>query len=311
MNTSNSSVSYQPPTPVTLAGNGRTDSIQTVYDVFGKAADPALVLIAGLGAQMIWWDAEFCAQLARKGYRVIRFDNRDAGLATTFDEAGVPDVFKLVETRLAGKVPEISLPYTIDDMVADIVGLFDFLELEEVHVVGASLGGVIAQRLAICYPERTETLTAIMTTSGAPNLPTSTPEALAVFLQAPAKSREAYIENAVIGWRVFYGSGYEFDEEEAQERAGRNYDRAYSPDGAGRQLAALLALEPLKPYLETLSVPTLVIHGDEDPVFPIECGRDIAVSVPNAKMLVMEGVGHALPNAIWPEIIDAISTHAQ
>jgi pimeloyl-ACP methyl ester carboxylesterase len=311
MNTSKSSVSYQPPTPVTLGSNGRTDSIQTVYDVFGKAADPPLVLIAGLGAQMIWWDAEFCALLARQGFRVIRFDNRDAGLATSFADSGVPDVFKLVEARLSGKIPDVSLPYTIDDMVDDVIALFDFLELAQVHVVGASWGGVIAQRLAIRFPDRVKTLTAIMTTTGAPDLPSSTPEAMAVFLHAPFNSREEYIEKSVISWRMFNGSGYEFDEEEARERAGRQYDRAYLPDGAARQLAAGLALEPLKPFLARLSAPTLVIHGDEDPVFPIECGRDIAVSVPNAKMLVMEGVGHALPKAIWPEIIDAISTHAQ
>lgn len=302
------SVSYLSPTPVTLHSDG--GDIETVYDIFGNAADPPLILIAGLGAQMIWWDAEFCALLARKGYQVIRFDNRDAGLATSFSAAGVPDVFKLVEARLAGEIPDVSLPYTIDDMVADAVALFDFLEIEQAHVVGASLGGVIAQRLAICYPDRVQSLTTIMTTTGAPKLPTSSPEALAVFLHAPSKSREAYIDNAVIGWRIFYGSGYEFDEEEARERAGRLYDRAYSPDGAARQLAAGLALEPLKPQLAELTVPTLVIHGDEDPVFPIECGRDIAVSVPGAKMLVMEGVGHALPKAIWPEIVEAIANHA-
>jgi pimeloyl-ACP methyl ester carboxylesterase len=150
-----------------------------------------------------------------------------------------------------------------------------------------------------------------MTTSGAPHLPPATPEALAVFLRAPAKSRAEYIENAVIGWRIFYGSGYQLDEEEARLRAGRIYDRAYSPDGAARQFAAGLALESLKPSLTGLNVPTLVIHGDEDPVFPLECGRDIAVSVPGAKMLVMEGVGHALPPAIWPHIIEAIANHAQ
>lgn len=301
-------VSYQAPTPVTLQSNGCC--IQTVYDIFGDSADPPLVLIAGLGAQMIAWDAEFCALLARKGFRVIRFDNRDTGLATSFSDSGVPDVFKLVEARLMGGILDVWLPYTIDDMVADTIALFDFLEIEQVHVIGASLGGVIAQRLTICFPERVKTLTAMMTTTGALNLPSSTPEAMAVFLHAPSRSREEYIENSVISWRIFNGSGYKFDEEEARLRAGRHYDRAYSPDGAARQLAAGLALEPLKPYLTTLSVPTLVIHGDEDPVFPIECGRDIAVSVPDAKMLVMEGVGHTIPKAIWPEIVDAIAKHA-
>jgi pimeloyl-ACP methyl ester carboxylesterase len=196
-------------------------------------------------------------------------------------------------------------------MVGDTIDLFNYLELDQQHVVGASLGGIIAQRLAILHPERVKTLTAIMTTTGDPDLPAATPEALAVFLRAPSKSREEYIENSVIGWCQFYGSGYEMDEESARLRAGRNYDRAYSPDGVARQLAAGLALENLKPLLANLTVPTLVIHGDEDPVFPIQCGRDIAVSVPDAKMLVMEGVGHALPTEIWPQIVEAISKHAQ
>lgn len=311
MSPSTRSVPYQPPTPVTLNGCGQTQPIKTVYDIFGNLADPPLVLIAGLGAQMISWDEKFCALLAGAGYRVIRFDNRDAGLATSFEEEGVPDIFQLIQARMSGEIPQVPLPYTMDDMVGDTIALFDYLELDQPHVVAVSLGGIIAQRLAILHPERVRTLTLIMTSSGAPELPTATPEAMAVFLRAPSKSREEYIENAVIGWRLFYGTGYEMDEEAARQRAGRNYDRAYSPDGVARQLAAGLELESLKPMLCKLRVPTLVIHGDQDPVFPIECGRDIAVSVPEAKMLVMEGVGHALPTEIWPQIVQAINKHAQ
>jgi pimeloyl-ACP methyl ester carboxylesterase len=304
------SVPYQSPTPVTLNSNGRAKAIETVYDIFGYSSDPPLVLIAGLGVQMTGWDEKFCAQLAGCGYRVIRFDNRDSGLATSFEEAGVPDLIRLVQMRLAGEVPQVPLPYTIYDMVGDTIALFDALELDRPHIVGASLGGIIAQLLTIEHQDRVKTLTAIMTTTGSSDLPVAKPEAISVFLRPPSKDRAEYIENALSGWQLFYGSGYLLDLEEARLRAGRLYDRAYSPDGAARQMAAAVALESLKPSLGAVTVPTLVIHGDEDPLFPIECGRDIAVSVSNAKMLVMEGVGHALPPTIWPQITAAIANHA-
>jgi pimeloyl-ACP methyl ester carboxylesterase len=196
-------------------------------------------------------------------------------------------------------------------MVGDTIALFDALELDRPHVIGASLGGIIAQLLTIEHQDRVRTLTAIMTTTGSPDLPVAEPEAIAVFLRPPSKDRAEYIENALSGWQLFYGSAYPLDLEEACLRAGRLYDRAYLPDGAARQMAAAVALESLKPRLGAVTVPTLVIHGDEDPLFPIECGRDIAVSVSNAKMLVMEGVGHALPPAIWPQITAAIANHAK
>ena len=298
------SVPYQAPTPVKING------IETVYDIFGHAADPPLVLVAGLGMQMIGWDERLCAQLAGCGYRIIRFDNRDVGLATSFKDKGVPDVGRLIQTRLAGEPPQIPLPYTTYDIVADTIALFDELELDQVHLLGISMGGIIAELLTIEHQERVKTLTAVMTTTGSPALPLPRPEALGIFMRPPSKSRAEYIENSVQGWRMLYGSAYPLDEEETRLRAGRYYDRSYEPTGTTRQLAATIALESLKPRLGQITVPTLVIHGDEDPLFPIECGRDIAVSVPNAKMLVMEGVGHSLPPAIWPQIIEAIAKHA-
>lgn len=299
-----SSVPYQPPTRVEL------DTIETVYDSFGNPADPPVLLIAGLGAQMISWDEKFCAQLAGKGFRVIRFDNRDVGLATRIEDAGVPDIGRLVQTRLAGEMPGEQLPYTIYDMVDDTIALIDTLELDQVHVVGASFGGLIAQLLTIEHQDRVRTLTVNMSTTGAPHLPPGQPEALSVLMARAPNNRAEYVENAVQGWQVMYGSAYELDEEEARLRAARNYDRAYSPDGSTRQLAAGLALESLKPKLGAVTVPALVIHGDEDPIFPIECGWDIAVSVPGAKMLVLEGVGHVLSPAIWPQVIEAVADHA-
>lgn len=298
------SVPYQAPTPVKING------IETVYDIFGYAADPPMVLIAGLGMQMIGWDEKLCALLADQGYRVIRFDNRDSGLATTFEEGGVPDVGRLVQDRFNGNLPSVRLPYTTYDMVADTVALFDELEIEAAHVVGASMGGVIAQLLAVEHPERVKTLTVIMSTDGSPDLPLPKAEALMLFMRPPSQNKAEYIENTLFGWRLLYGSGYALDEEEAALRAARYYERAYLPYGITRQLAATVALECLKPKLGAVEVPTLVIHGDEDPLFPIECGRDIAATIPGAKMVVMEGVGHALPPPIWPQLVKAIATHA-
>jgi pimeloyl-ACP methyl ester carboxylesterase len=303
------SVPYQAPTPVRINGTGRATAIETVYDIFGSAADPPLLLIAGLGMQMIGWDEKLCAQLAGCGLQVIRFDNRDSGLATKFTGASVPDIGRLVQARLQGTIPQEPLPYTAYDMVADTIGLLDELDIERANIVGVSMGGVIAQLLAVEHLDRVRTLTAMMTTTGSAALPLPRPEALAVFMRPPAKNKAEYIENTVQGWHILYGSAYPLDEEEGRLRAGRYYDRSYEPTGTTRQLAATVALESLKPKLSRITVPTLVIHGDEDPLFPIECGRDIAISVPNAKMLVLEGVGHALPPAIWPQVVGAIANH--
>lgn len=298
----NRTTAYQAPTRVSLESTNGT-VIETVYDIFGNAADPPLILLAGLGAQMVSWDEQFCAQLAGYGFRVIRFDNRDVGLATKFDGARVPDIGRLLKARLEGKVADIYLPYTLHDMVADTIALMDELGIEKAHIVGASMGGGIAQLLAIHHPERVLTLTAIMTSSGEPGLPLPEPEAMAVFMRPRSDNRAEYIESAVEGWRIMYGSGYPLDVEDARQRAGCFYDRCYYPDGSGRQLAATAALESLKPGLAMVKVPTLVIHGDEDPLFPIACGRDIAASVPGAKMLILEGVGHSLPKPIWSDVI--------
>jgi pimeloyl-ACP methyl ester carboxylesterase len=206
-------------------------------------------------------------------------------------------------------MPNMPLPYTIDDMVNDAVSLLDRLEHEQVHLVGASMGGVIAQLLTIKHPDRVKSLTTIMTSSGDPNLPRPLPQAIALLTQPASKNRAEYIEKTIAGWRALQGSAYPLNEEVARQRAGHFYDRSYEPDGAIRQLAAIASLGSLKPGLNSLTLPTLVIHGDEDPLFPIECGRDIATSVPGAKMLVLTGVGHALPPPVWPHVMDAIANH--
>jgi pimeloyl-ACP methyl ester carboxylesterase len=290
--------------PARVEANG----IELVYDTFGKTSAPPLLLIMGLGAQMIAWDAGFCRHLAARGYWVIRFDNRDVGLSTWFDEAGVPDITALYQAQAQGKA--VQLPYTLDDMAGDAVGLLDALGIESAHVVGASMGGMIAQLVAIHYPHRVRTLTSIMSTTGDPQLPPPTPEAMSLLLAPPPTDRDGYLDSAVQSSAVFNGPGFPVDEQRARERAALAFDRGLHPAGTARQLAAVIVSGSRRQALRAVTIPTLVIHGDADPLVPVAGGRDTAAAVPGAKMLIIEGLGHALPPATWTQAIDAIAGHA-
>jgi pimeloyl-ACP methyl ester carboxylesterase len=282
------------------------NGIQIVYDTFGDPSAPPLLMIMGLGAQMIDWDEEFCAQLAARGYWVIRFDNRDVGLSTRFDEAGVPNVLAMMQA------PEqaVEVPYTLRDMADDAVGLLDALRIEAAHVVGASMGGMIAQTVAIHHPERVRTLTSIMSTTGDPSLPPPKPEAAAILVTPAPTDRQGHLEYAIKTWQVLNGPVYPLDEDRTRERAGRSFDRGLSPAGTARQLAAILASGSRKEALRSVSAPTLVIHGDADPLVPVEGGIDTANAIPGAELVIVEGMGHGLPVEVWPQVIDAIARHA-
>lgn len=289
----------------------RANGIELAYDTFGSPAAQPLLLIMGLGTQMIAWNEAFCARLAARGYRVIRFDNRDIGLSTKFAAAGVPDIGKLLTLAMAGQdASAVSVPYTLADMARDAVGLLDALGIESAHVVGASMGGAIAQEVSIRYPKRVRTLVSIMATSGAPGLPPPKPEALTLLMAPTPTDRDGYLERYMRMMKVLRAG--EFPEEEALDpaRAARTYERGLNPAGYARQLAAIIASGSRKQALGSLRTPTLVIHGDADPLVPIECGFDVARSVPDARMLTIEGMGHALPNSTWSQIIDAIAEHA-
>jgi pimeloyl-ACP methyl ester carboxylesterase len=282
------------------AANG----IEIEYDLFGSESDRPLLLIMGLGAQMILWDDEFCAQLAACGHRVIRFDNRDVGLSTKLDHAPAPSPMKLMQARLAGETLEV--PYTLEDMADDAAGLLDALGIERSHVAGASMGGMIAQTLAIRHPSRVRSLTSIMSTTGNPNLPPGTPEAMAVLLEPPPTERAAAIERGVAVSRVVGSPGFPFDEARIRERSARLYDRAFYPVGVARQLAAVMAGESRVEALGSLRIPALVIHGDADPLVPVEGGRDTHAAIPGAELLLIEGMGHDMPPETWPRITRAI-----
>lgn len=284
------------------------NDIDIVYDTFGDPSAPPMLLVMGLGGQMIAWDEEFCAALAAHGYWVIRFDNRDVGLSTKFDEAGVPDVLALMQAQAQGEANQA--PYLLCDMADDAVGLLDTLEIESAHVVGVSMGGMIVQTMAIHHPDRVRTMTSIMSSTSAPDLPPPNPEAMAILVAPAPTERAAYIERSVQNWRVLNGPVFPLDEALTRERAGRAFDRGLSPEGTMRQLAAVLASGSRKEALKPVTVPTLVIHGDADPLVPVEGGIDTANSVPGAELMIIEGMGHSLPPAVAPQVIEAIVRHA-
>ena len=292
----------------TPPARARANGIELCYDTFGDASSPPLLLIMGLASQMIAWHDEFCSQLAARGYRVIRFDNRDIGLSTRFDDAGVPNVAAAFAAALQGK--PVDAPYRLRDMAADAFGLLDALAIESAHVVGASMGGAIAQTMAIERPERLRTLTSIMSTTGEPGLPPPTPEATAVLLRAPATTLEGYIESYAQTWKVLRAGSFPEDESLDRERAERLHARGLNPPGVARQLAAILASGSRKAALGAVRVPTLVLHGDADPLVPLACGVDTAESIPGARLVVIPGMGHAQPISCWRRIIDAIAAHA-
>ena len=285
------------------AQTAQANGLELVYDTFGDPSAPPLLLVMGLGAQMIGWDEQFCKQLAAQGYWVIRFDNRDVGLSTKFKEAGLIDVMALIQ----GEVVEV--PYLLSDMADDAVGLLDALGIERAHVVGNSMGGMIVQMMAINHSQRLRTLTSIMSTTADPNLPRGTQEALGILLRPSPTDKEGYLKHSLMVSRVFAGTY--FDKVRALKRAERAYERGLSPDGSNRQSAAVIASGSYKEALKGVSVPTLVIHGNADPVVPVEAGIDTAESIPEAELLIIEGMGHSLPIEKWPEIVGAIARHAK
>jgi pimeloyl-ACP methyl ester carboxylesterase len=292
----------------TPPAHARANGIDLCWDSFGDRKAPPLLLIMGLAAQMIAWDDEFCARLSRRGYWVVRFDNRDIGLSTRFTKAGVPDVQAAFMKALRGE--PTAAPYLLSDMADDAIGLLDALDIERAHVVGASMGGAIAQTMAIHHPSRLHSLTSIMSTTGEPGLPPPAPEALAVLFKPPPADRVAYHESYAHTWKVLRAGSFPLDEARDLVRAEQNWSRGLNPAGVARQLAAILASGSRKRQLADVRLPTLVIHGDIDPLVPLACGIDTADSVPGARLVVIDGMGHALPIPMWPRIIDAIAAHA-
>jgi pimeloyl-ACP methyl ester carboxylesterase len=279
----------------TMPANG----IDLAYETFGDEDARPLLLVMGLGTQMLAWHDDLCALLVDRGFFVVRFDNRDIGLSTHLHDAPAPNLM----AALGGDTSSAS--YRLEDMADDTAALLDALGIDSAHVVGASMGGMIAQTLVITHPERVRSLTSIMSTSS-PAIGSPTQEALAVLLAAPATSREDAVQRAITSYRVIGSPGYPLDEEWLADIAGTAYDRGYDPVGVARQLLAIHASGDRTAALAGVRVPTLVVHGDRDPLVQVEGGRATAAAVPGAELLVLEGMGHNLPRQLWPTIVDRL-----
>ena len=259
------------------------------YETFGTPEHPTVLLISGLGSQAISWDEEFCLRLVDAGHHVVRFDNRDVGLSQWFDDP-------------PGE-------YTLDDMADDAAALLDTLDIDAAHVVGVSMGGMIAQLVAIRHPQKVITLTSIMSTTGDPGLDPPDPEVLAKLFVPPGPSREERIAAQADVQRTLAGTRWPIDEERVMRRATAFVDRAYHPYGTMRQAQAIMAAGPRVEALESVSAPTMVIHGTADLLVPYSGGESTAKAVPGARLLAIEGMGHEMPPTTWEDIIPAILEH--
>jgi pimeloyl-ACP methyl ester carboxylesterase len=282
----------------------KANGLELAYEQIGDPGHPPILLIMGLGSQMISWSDEFCEQLAERGFFVTRFDNRDVGLSTHFTEMGVSDPAAF----FSGEAQ--SAPYLVEDMADDAASLLDALSLAPAHVVGVSMGGMIAQALAINHPASVRSLTSIMSTPSL-SLGAPTDEALAVLMAPPATNREDYIEQSVRTFAVIGSPGFPYNEKWRRTIAAKSYDRDPDPSGAARQLLAVISSPDRTPGLQQLDVPALVIHGMQDPLCRPEAGEATAAAIPGAQLVREDGMGHDLPEALWSEIIGHIEAVAR
>lgn len=293
---------------VTAEQQVQAGDLTLVCQQFGDADKPALVLVMGLGMQMISWPDDFCWQLADRGFRVIRFDNRDSGLSQKMSGQRAPGPLKLILASRLGL--RLKVPYQLRDMAADTAALLDALDIEAAHLVGASMGGMIAQLVAAHYPRRALSLTSIMSTSGNPRLPGPRREVLRTLMTPAAGNEAAFLETAMRTWRLIGSPAFQPTDEELQVRLLRSYRRSYYPAGTARQLAAISASGSRVKDLKTIRVPALVIHGADDPLVPVQGGIDTAKHIPGARLEIIEGMGHDLPQPLLPRFAALIGEHA-
>jgi len=287
----------------------KANGIDIAYEIFGFDHSTPILLIMGFGQPMSGWDDEFCYRLAAQNYRVIRFDNRDMGRSTKINQFEIPTLSQILQLGMTGI--SLSTPYTLDDMMKDSVGLLDALDIPAAHVVGASMGGMIGQLMAIYHPARVLTLTSIMSTTGEPGLPPPSPEVLQALLMPAPKERNAFIKHFAGTSRILRGQGFPKDEARDKERAVLLYDNGIPLEGASRQFVAVAVSGSRRMMLGSVKVPTLVIHGEEDRLLPVIHGHATAAAIPGAELKVIEGMGHAMPEELWPELIEAIVSHTR
>lgn len=283
------------------------NGIDLALDTFGNESNPAMLLIAGLGTQRTRWSNAFCESLATRGYYVIRFDNRDSGESTHLTASGVPNFDELRSALVAGRTPHV--PYALADMAMDAVRMLDQLSIEQAHIVGRSMGGMIAQIITSEHQTRVLSLTSIMSSTGNPALPQAAPDVMAMMMSPapdPSVDLEGFVTNQTAFARRIAGSGYNFDEPAHRAIVLEELRRSYDPAGTARQIAATGTAGDRRARLHTITAPTLVIHGTDDPLIPPACGEDTAASIPNAKIMLIEGMGHEIPPELHGQIIDAI-----
>lgn len=288
-----------------LMANG----LRLAYDEFGDPKAPTIVLIMGLGAQMIAWPESFCQGLAKKGFRVIRFDNRDIGLSQKIETKKPVNILKLLLRKKLGL--SVRPPYTLRDMAQDTIGVLDFLEIKKAHWVGVSMGGMIAQILAAEYPDHTLSLTSIMSTSGNPSLPEASWKIRNQMLSRPDRSNEkAYLKHSLKTWALIGSPDYPPSEDELTEKILSNLNRSYSPKGYKNHMAAIIESGDRRGLLRKIKHPSLIIHGKADPLVPMEAGLDTAKHIKGSSLELFEGMGHDLPKELVPKFVRLISQHA-
>ena len=286
--------------------HAKANGLEIYYETHGDPSGAPLLLIMGLGAQMSRWSPQLIGELTAAGHRVIAFDNRDVGLSEKLDAAGAPDMGAVMAAVREGKPAPVA--YTLEDMAADAAGLLDALGVKRAHIVGASMGGMIAQLVAADHPHRTLSLTSIMSTTGNPELPRATPEAMARLSTPspdPNTDLEGFLASAVEGARVM-GSKYPPDEAQVRAQSLADYQRSYYPVGFQRQYAGIMASPDRRPKLRTITAPTVVIHGEDDPLVPLAGGRDTAQNIPGAELRIVPGVGHEMPEPVRGEFVAGI-----
>jgi len=284
----------------------KANGIEIEYETAGNKSDPALLLVMGLGAQLTIWPDSLFQGLALRGFYVIRFDNRDTGLSIGFDSWGVPNIPAALQKIMKGE--KVDSPYLLKDMAADAVGLLDALGIKRAHMVGASMGGMIVQLIAALYPERTASMVSIYSTSGRPGLPQGKPEALAMLSAQPeGPAREQLVAHGMKLRRTIGSPGYPTPDAELRAFVEKNVDRRWWPEGAARQYLSVIASGDRVELLKRIKAPTLVLHGEDDPLLPVECGRDVARLVPGAEIETWPGWGHDFPKALIPKLIERIT----
>jgi len=274
------------------------------YETFGDAGDPAVLLVMGLGTQMVAWQGEFCEELAGRGFHVIRFDNRDVGRSTSLDHVRPPSRGELLRRR-----PR-SPAYTLSDMAGDAAGLLDCLEIDAAHVVGASMGGMIAQMTAAEHPDRVLSLVSIMSTTGSVWVGQPAFRLYPYLLRQPPREREAYLDAMVLLFGAIGSPGFKRDEDELRRLATLSFERGVNYRGTERQLAAILASGDRTGALKKIKAPTLVIHGKRDRLVRPSGGRATAKAIKGAQLRLIDGMGHDLPREVWPQIIDGVVGNA-